>query len=46
MYLRRLAFMYTLIHFVDENEERELDLDVLEEELKLQEFELGLFAEY
>ena len=38
--------MYTLIHSVDENEEKEMDLEIWEEELKLQEFELGLFAEY
>lgn len=38
--------MYTLIHCMDETEEREFDFDIFEEELKLQEFELGLFAEY
>ena len=46
MYFRRLAFMYTLMHNIDEPVETELDLDALEEELQLQEFELGLFAEY
>ncbi len=35
--------MYTLMHL--ENEEIKLDLDALQDELELQEFQLGLFAE-
>lgn len=39
--------MYTLNYDEDIREERdELDLKAAEEELQLQEFELGLFAEY